>query len=138
MEIKVRDLGELPEAAKRVLEALPESSRILAFHGGMGVGKTTFIAALCEQLGVEDDEVNSPTFAIVNHYQGKEGDIFHFDMYRLEDETQAFDVGAEELLNSGSWCFVEWPENTPDILPEGTIHIYIEEKTDGSRKISMI
>ncbi|MCM1320387.1 MAG: tRNA (adenosine(37)-N6)-threonylcarbamoyltransferase complex ATPase subunit type 1 TsaE [Muribaculaceae bacterium] len=137
MEIIVSDLNELHQAARQLLAALPVQTRVLAFHGGMGVGKTTFVAALAEALGVTDDEVNSPTFAIVNHYEGAEDDIYHFDMYRLEDESQAFDVGAVDLLNSGSWCFVEWPENTPGILPEDTIHIYMDELADGSRKIMM-
>lgn len=135
MEIIVNELKDLRAAARRLLDEIPAESRVWALHGGMGVGKTTLIAALAAELGVTDDEVNSPTFAIVNHYKGASEDIYHFDMYRLEDESQAFDIGATDLLYSGNRCFVEWPENTPGILPEDTVHIHIEELPDGSRRI---
>ncbi len=137
MEIIVKEITGLEQAARQLLAALPEGARVLAFHGGMGAGKTTFIAALARVLGVEEDEVNSPTFAIVNHYRTAGGeDIYHFDMYRLEDASQALDIGAEEYLDSGALCLVEWPENTPGLLPEDTVDITIEELPDGSRRIS--
>lgn len=137
MEMTFNTLGGLPEAARRLLAALPANGRVLAFHGPMGVGKTTFIAALCRELGVVEDEVNSPTFAIVNMYQGADSEIYHFDFYRLEDESQALDIGAEDYLYSGAWCFVEWPENAPGILPAETVHVYMEELADGSRKMEV-
>lgn len=137
MQITINSREELPAAAQSLLQALPPDARVLAFHGHMGAGKTTFIAALCRELGVVDDEVNSPTFAIVNMYQGADSDIYHFDLYRLEDEAQALDIGAEDYLYSGAWCFIEWPENAPGILPEDTIHVTLEEAPDGSRIISL-
>lgn len=135
MEIRVNNISELGAAARTLLGSLPEGARVLAFHGGMGVGKTTFIAALAYELGVRDDEVNSPTFAIVNHYEGEDVRIYHFDMYRLEDDSQAMDIGASDYLESGDWCFVEWPENTPGILPPDTVHVYMSEDEDGNRLI---
>lgn len=135
MEIIVKGLKDLDNAAQRLLTEIPSQARVWAFHGGMGVGKTTLIAALAARLGVSEDEVNSPTFAIVNHYKGADDDIYHFDMYRLEDESQAFDIGADDMLYSGSRCFVEWPENAPGILPPDTVHIHMEELPDGTRKI---
>lgn len=128
---------ELARAACRLLSTLPEGARVLAFHGPMGVGKTTFIAALCRRLGVTDDEVNSPTFAIINIYEAEGEDIYHFDLYRLEGEEQAMDIGAEDYLYSGNWCFVEWPEKAPGILPPDTVHVSIREEADGSRVISI-
>ena len=97
-EITVNGQEELARVACRLLSALPEGARVLAFHGPMGVGKTTFIAALCRRLGVTDDEVNSPTFAIINIYEAEGEDIYHFDLYRLEGEEQAMDIGAEDYL----------------------------------------
>lgn len=135
MEMIVKSIEELPGAATDFLAALSSTARVLAFHGEMGAGKTTFIAALCRELGVTEDEVNSPTFAIVNIYNGREGEIYHFDLYRLEDESQALDIGAEDYLYSGNRCFVEWPENAPGILPTDTLHVTIEEEQDGTRKI---
>ena len=115
-EITVNGQEELARAACRLLSTLPEGARVLAFHGPMGVGKTTFIAALCRRLGVTDDEVNSPTFAIINIYEAEGEDIYHY---------------------SGNWCFVEWPEKAPGILPPDTVHVSIREEADGSRVISI-
>ncbi|MCM1005403.1 MAG: tRNA (adenosine(37)-N6)-threonylcarbamoyltransferase complex ATPase subunit type 1 TsaE [Prevotella sp.] len=137
MDITVTDINQLPQAAVDILNALPSGPQVLAFHAPMGAGKTTLIACLTEQLGVDPDQVNSPTFAIINHYSGTQGDIYHFDMYRLDSAEQAFDIGAPDYLNSGNWCMIEWPENTPDILPDNTIHIYMEELPGGARKISI-
>ena len=136
-EITVNGQEELARAACRLLSTLPEGARVLAFHGPMGLGKTTFIAALCRRLGVTDDEVNSPTFAIINIYEAEGEDIYHFDLYRLEGEEQAMDIGAEDYLYSGNWCFVEWPEKAPGILPPDTVHVSIREEADGSRVISI-
>lgn len=138
MEIEVSDLEHMEEAAREFLNQLPAESRVVAFHGDMGVGKTTFISALCKVSGVTNQEVNSPTFAIVNHYEGSEGDIYHFDLYRLEGLEQAYEIGAEDYLESGARCFVEWPENCPGLLPDTTVHVTMTEGEDGVRKIKML
>lgn len=124
MEIKIENISELPQAASEFIEAIGEH-RVIAFHAPMGAGKTTFIAEVCRQLGVDADTPNSPTFAIINHYEGTHGDIYHFDMYRLESPEQAFDIGAEDFLYSGALCLIEWPENAKDILPPDTLHVNI-------------
>jgi tRNA threonylcarbamoyladenosine biosynthesis protein TsaE len=101
---------------------------VFAFHGQMGAGKTTFIHYLCQAKAVKDT-IGSPTFSLVNEYQTGEEDaqtIYHIDLYRLKDETEAIQAGIEECLYSGAICFVEWPEKAPGILPPGTLHTYIE------------
>lgn len=109
--------------------------RVLALHGQMGAGKTTFIKQLCQEMGVED-VVNSPTFAIVNVYATAEGEeIYHFDCYRLKNQAEAIDFGAEEYLWSGNWCFVEWPGIIEDLLPEDTVNVYIEPSDEGMRRL---
>ena len=102
----------------------------------MGAGKTTFIKALCEELGVED-AVNSPTFAIVNEYYSTrlDGPIFHFDFYRIKRIEEAFDIGTDDYFYSGAPCFIEWPELIEDILPEEAVRVSIEEQPDGTRTI---
>lgn len=138
MLIHIDTLGELPAAARSLLAALPPGRRVLALHGPMGAGKTTFVAALAGALGVPPGEVNSPTFAIVNRYDTPTGQpIYHFDMYRLEDEQQALDIGAEDYFYSGALCVVEWPENTPGILPPDTLHLYIYVGEQGERTIDI-
>lgn len=119
-----------------ILKDCGEKKRVFAFHGKMGAGKTTFIKQLCKDMGVED-VVNSPTFAIVNVYEDKNGDeIYHFDCYRLKSIVEALDFGAEEYLYSGNYCFIEWPEMIDAILPEDTIDVEICEQLDGTRKLS--
>ena len=135
MEITISGLKELPEAARYFLDSLSPETNVIAFHGDMGVGKTTFISALAQELGVTDQEVNSPTFAIVNHYTTPDRDIYHFDLYRLESMEQALEIGAQEYLYSDGLCFIEWPENCPGLLPEDTLHVYICELPDGTRTI---
>ena len=110
--------------------------RILAFSGEMGAGKTTLIKALCQQLGIEG-AVSSPTFSIVNEYAGKNGRVYHFDFYRLKTQTEALDMGYEEYFYSGDYCFIEWPEKIPDLLPENYVSIAISEQADRSRKITL-
>ncbi len=101
------------------------SSRIFAFHGDLGAGKTTFIKAICSELGVKD-AMSSPSFSLVNEYRDKNGNsIYHFDLYRLKSPEEAFEIGMEEYLYSGNYCFIEWPERAEEILPEETIHIRI-------------
>ena len=101
----------------------------------MGAGKTTFIKALCEELGVTD-VVNSPTFAIINEYAAGKEKIYHFDFYRINKPEEALDFGYEDYFYSGSFCFVEWPEKIADLLPQDTLKLYITEEADGSREIS--
>jgi tRNA threonylcarbamoyladenosine biosynthesis protein TsaE len=114
----------LPQVAKALLNSFPES-RVFAFKADMGTGKTTFIKALCRELGV-NEAMSSPTFSIVNEYRESNGEsVFHFDFYRLKSTEEAFEAGLHELLRSGNYCFVEWPESAPEILPEETIIVTI-------------
>lgn len=124
IEIRLGSLLELPAAAARFIsETLPQG-RVFALEAPMGGGKTTFTAEVCRQLGVSEGEACSPTFAIINHYLSpREGDIYHFDFYRLDSAAQARDIGAAEYLDSGALCFVEWGENAPEVLPDDTIRV---------------
>ncbi len=111
-------------AAGKLLEFFP-AARVFAFYGNMGAGKTTFIKAICEVLGVTDI-VQSPSFSIVNEYKTFSGDsIFHFDFYRIKKTVEVFDIGYEDYLYSGCYCFLEWPELIESLLPEDTIRIRI-------------
>ena len=110
--------------------------KVFAFYGKMGAGKTTFIKALCEVLGVED-VITSPTFAIINEYtDGNENPIYHFDFYRIKKLEEVYDMGYEDYFYSGNLCLLEWPELIEDILPENVIKVTIEEQPDGTRKLS--
>lgn len=108
------------------------SSRVFAFHGQMGAGKTTFIHALCDALGVSST-VSSPTFSIINEYGYPEGTVYHIDLYRLKDEEEAVRAGVEDCLYSGAYCLVEWPERAPGLFPAGTVHVYMEATDDQTR-----
>ncbi len=124
----------MPDAARWLLEQAG-SARLLAFRGEMGAGKTTFIQAICRQLGVTQ-EVTSPTFALVNEYVGAQQEsIFHFDFYRLDDPIEALDYGLDEYLSSGSWCFMEWPEKVLDLLPEQVLWLDVQVQADQSREL---
>ena len=126
-------LSDLEKTGKELLEAYPKE-RIYAFVGKMGAGKTTFIKALCCSLGVEE-QVSSPTFSLVNEYRGSvEKTIFHFDFYRIETETEAYDIGLEEYLDSGNYCFIEWPDKIDSLLPPSFVLIKIKE-LEGKREI---
>ena len=119
-----------------VLNVYP-GKRVYALKGKMGAGKTTFTKRLCEALGT-NDVVNSPTFAIVNVYEDKNGEeMYHFDCYRLKDVREALDFGAEEYLYSGKYCFIEWPDVLEPILPEDTVEINFEVKENGDRLLSL-
>ena len=108
---------------------------VFAFYGKIGAGKTTFIKAVCEQLGV-DDTVTSPTFAIVNEYEAAQGrPIYHFDFYRIKKVSEAYDMGCEEYFYSGFPCFIEWPELIEEVLPEETVSVTIEALPDGLRRL---
>lgn len=134
MEIKIASLEEIGTAAKQFVLAMGEK-KVFAFYGKMGVGKTTFIKTVCEELGVKD-VINSPTFAIVNEYVDGQGEpIYHFDFYRIKKEQEVLDIGYEDYVYSGYVCFMEWPELIENLLPDDTVRVVIEEEMDGSRKI---
>ncbi len=132
--IPIASLKNLPAAAESFLDAIGET-KVVAFSGDMGAGKTTFIQSLCLVLGVSV-EVNSPTFSLVNEYFTDHGEsIFHFDLYRIEDPAELFDMGYEEYFYSGSRCFIEWPEKAGHLIPETALTVRIEVKDDDSRVI---
>ena len=137
MKIEISTLHNIHSAAQAFLKAT-DVNRVFAFYGKMGAGKTTFIKALCEELGVED-AVNSPTFAIVNEYYSTrlDGPIFHFDFYRIKRIEEAFDIGTDDYFYSGAPCFIEWPELIEDILPEEAVKVELEEMPDGTRQVSI-
>ena len=127
-------LDNLASAAAEFLEAVGQE-RLIAFHGHLGAGKTTFIKALCDCLGVEDN-VCSPTFTIVNEYRSAGGDsVFHFDFYRIDSLREAQDLGLEEYFYSGCFCFMEWPEKVEELLPEEVVEVRIEPVDEVTRKI---
>lgn len=130
MEIKINNIDEMGEKAHEFINDLG-GRRIVAFYGSMGAGKTTFIRALCQELGVTEP-VTSPTFAIVNEY---EGPIFHFDFYRIRRLEEAYDIGFEDYLYSGYLCLIEWPELIEDLLPEDAVRVHITVNADGSRTL---
>ena len=136
--IEIESLEALPRAAEEV-KALMGDATVYAFNGEMGAGKTTFINALCKALGVADDEATgSPTFAIINEYRSDTTAelIYHFDLYRIENLEQAFEIGVEDYLDSGALCLIEWPDRIADILPDDTVEITIEARPDGSRLLT--
>lgn len=135
MKLIAYSTTDLNNIAQQILDFAKEE-RIFLFYGEMGAGKTTLIKALCQQLSVEGF-VSSPTFSIVNEYAGKNGRVYHFDFYRLKTQTEALDMGYEEYFYSGDYCFIEWPEKIPDLLPENYISISISEQADRSRKITL-
>lgn len=130
----IRDLDDLDTVAERFLEDAGQYP-VIAFSGEMGAGKTTFIQALCRAAGVEQ-EVNSPTFALVNEYFDREGNsIFHFDLYRIEHPSELFDMGYEEYFYSGFPCYIEWPEKALHLIPEDALRVEIRVREDGSREL---
>lgn len=134
-QILIDNLQSIDQAAARFVAAMG-NARIFAFYGAMGAGKTTFIKAVCQQLGV-GDTVNSPTFAIVNEYVDECGDsIYHFDFYRIETPQEALDIGYEDYVQSGFLCFMEWPERIGSLLPSDAVRVTIDEQPDGSRCIT--
>lgn len=143
MKLKINSLNEIEQAALSFLEYLNKSefsnrSKVIAFYGEMGVGKTTFIKALCKSLGVED-EVTSPTFSLINEYFTKDNQsIFHFDFYRINSIEEAFDFGYEDYFYSGNFCFVEWPELVENLLPEDFLRVEITENEDNTREYNVI
>ena len=135
MEIEINNLSELPEKSMLFFNEL-NHRKVVAFDGQMGAGKTTFITSIIKGLGIEDIE-GSPTYSLVNVYDSVAyGKIYHFDLYRLNSEIEAFDIGIEEMLYSGNYCFIEWPEKISNLLPENTIWAYIRSTEDNRRTIS--
>lgn len=134
--LTIRSLRELPLAAKQFVQ-ITQGSRKYAIYGKMGVGKTTFIKAVCLELEASD-VVSSPSFAIINVYQTLSGtSIYHFDLYRIRDKKELFDLGYEDYFYSDAYVFVEWPEKAEEILPEDMIRVNITESDDGTRIISL-
>ena len=132
MEI-IFSLDEIKEVAKKILSENPK--KVILFYGNMGVGKTTLIKSLAKELGVEE-VTSSPTFSLVNEYQINENQyIYHFDVYRLKKETEALDMGIEEYLYSGNWCFIEWAENIPNLIPDEHSIIKIDLLPNGKRHL---
>lgn len=126
-------IDDVPEAAKAIIEMLGDS-RIVACHGEMGAGKTTLIKAISRELGVEHG-MSSPTFGIVNEYAGR-STIYHFDLYRLEKEEELDGIGFDEYIDSGHWCFIEWPDIAADRFPSTASHLYIH-RVDSGRQIEL-
>ena len=134
--INIPSLQALGCAAEEFLKAIG-NNRLVAFYAPMGAGKTTFITAVCKALGVKEDAVSSPTFAIVNEYRTGDGEpLYHFDFYRIEHPSEALDIGLYEYLDSGSLCLMEWPENIEPLLPDETLRVSISVQPDGSRLLS--
>ena len=137
-EILIPSTEAPPEAANEFLELMDDYT-VYAFDGEMGAGKTTFINALCRALGVEDDPTGSPTFSIINEYRSDTTAelIYHFDLYRIENLEQAFDIGIEDYLDSGALCLIEWPDRIDDILSDDTVRVKIDVLPDGSRRLTV-
>ncbi|MBQ8046945.1 MAG: tRNA (adenosine(37)-N6)-threonylcarbamoyltransferase complex ATPase subunit type 1 TsaE [Prevotella sp.] len=142
MQIRIQHIEDIRQAARQFIQAMG-TARVIAFYGSMGAGKTTFIKALCEELGVED-VITSPTFAIVNEYevpaQGAErrpATIYHFDFYRIKRLEEVYDMGYEDYFYSGRLCLIEWPELVEELLPEDALRVTITQETDGSRTVSV-
>jgi tRNA threonylcarbamoyladenosine biosynthesis protein TsaE len=136
LEIKIKSLDGIADAARQFVDAMGEN-KVFAMFGPMGVGKTTFVKAVCEILGVEDT-ITSPTFAIVNEYRTNTGDqIFHFDFYRIRKVEEVYDMGYEDYVYSGAVCFLEWPELIEELLPEDAVRVTLSEEEDGTRTITL-
>ncbi len=146
MEIRISSLDTIHEAAREFIQHIGDV-RVFAFYGKMGAGKTTFVKAVCEELG-SDDVITSPTFAIVNEYgishnkksslyrEDLGGSIYHFDFYRIKKLEEVYDMGYEEYFYSGALCLIEWPELIEDILPDDAVKVIIEVQPDGSRMVT--
>ncbi len=134
--MKIENLQTIHQTAKEFIAAMGDK-KVFLFYGSMGAGKTTFIRAICEELGVKES-INSPTFAIINEYKAGDGSpIFHFDFYRINKEEEAYDFGYEDYFYSGKLCLVEWPEKIVNLLPEDATVVTITEQPDGSREVTI-
>lgn len=138
LEIKINSLDDLEMAAYKFMTEMNDFT-VFAFYGQMGAGKTTFINELCRQLGVETDATNSPSFAIINEYRSDTTAelIYHFDCYRLENEQEAVDIGAEDYFDSGALCLIEWPERIEGLLPDDTVRVDLTVNDDNSRLLKV-
>ena len=137
MEIRIQSLDQIQEAACQFVQAMGDNT-VFAFYGKMGAGKTTFIKAICEELGVSD-VITSPTFAIVNEYRSDKGGelIYHFDFYRIKKLEEVYDMGYEDYFYSGALCFIEWPELVEELLPGNAVKVTIEEVENGARRLTL-
>jgi len=132
--LTIESIETIHDTAQQFIDGM-NGRTVFAFNGAMGAGKTTFIKAICEVMGVQET-VNSPTFSIVNEYEAADGRIiYHFDCYRITKIQEALDLGAEEYLYSGNLCFIEWSENIAPLLPDSLVNVEIEEGEDGKRKV---
>jgi tRNA threonylcarbamoyladenosine biosynthesis protein TsaE len=134
MKIKIQNIDTIRESAREFIQNIGDR-KVFAFYGKMGAGKTTFVKAICEELGVED-VITSPTFAIVNEYEANNQSIFHFDFYRIKRLEEVYDMGYEDYFYSGALCFIEWPELIDDLLPEDAVKVTITENADGTRTVA--
>ena len=138
LEIRINSLEDLEMAAYKFMTEMDDFT-VFAFYGQMGAGKTTFINELCRQLGVETDTTNSPSFAIINEYRSDTTAelIYHFDCYRLENEQEAVDIGAEDYFDSGAVCLIEWPERIEGLLPDDTVRVDLTVNDDETRLLKV-
>ena len=142
INIVIKDIEHIREAAREFIQQIGDH-RVFAFYGKMGAGKTTFVKAICEELGVED-VITSPTFAIINDYSIGNVQrstfnvqrIYHFDFYRIKKLEEVYDMGYEDYFYSGALCFIEWPELIEEILPDDAVRVNIAEQEDGSRLVT--
>ena len=134
MEIKIQSIATIREAAREFIEKMGDH-KVFAFYGKMGAGKTTFVKAICEELGV-NDVITSPTFAIVNEYEAHNASIYHFDFYRIKKIEEVYDMGYEDYFYSGGLCFIEWPELIEDLLPEDAVKVTISVNDNDERIVS--
>ncbi len=135
MVLEIQTIEDLPKAAVQIIKE-SQGKKVWLFEGEMGAGKTTFIKAICKELGVEAN-ISSPTFSIVNEYEGASGAVYHFDFYRLKGEEEAMDIGVEEYLYSGAYCLIEWPSIVPGILPDDCFNIEIIAKDEYLREVHL-
>ena len=134
ISIVIKDIEHIREAAREFIEKMGDH-KVFAFYGKMGAGKTTFVKAICEELGV-NDVITSPTFAIVNEYEAHDASIYHFDFYRIKKIEEVYDMGYEDYFYSGGLCFIEWPELIEDLLPEDAVKVTISVNDNDERIVS--
>lgn len=131
----ISDISHNFEVAKQILSDFPDT-KIFCLYGNLGAGKTTFTQSLCKVLGV-DEAVTSPTFSLVNEYEGKNCIIYHFDFYRIKSEEEVYDMGYEEYFYADAYCFIEWGEKIPNLIPDTAVAMYIEVGEKGERHINI-